>query len=205
MTDWYKIKRVLTWVNNEEKQIYPAQTVQTFDFQNDWDLGWTLNKYWATNYNMSFVSWQWVETTVSNNNWWWHIIPPQSIYKWTLKRIRLWVYLWWWNTFTGISRVYDWSRWIALSYRYQNNTTTIWFRDWWSWTYDIWNYTWEMLIDVNFESWKITWTCAWQSFTITSSSADTMATYWTDKTLCLTAWWWWAGTTYIRKVEITSV
>ena len=24
MTDWYKIKRVLTWVNWEEKQIYPA-------------------------------------------------------------------------------------------------------------------------------------------------------------------------------------
>lgn len=60
MTDWYKIKRVLTWVNGQEKQIYPAEwwwkpwanTVAYYPLQSDTnDYSWNsrnLTNSWVT-------------------------------------------------------------------------------------------------------------------------------------------------------------
>ena len=40
MTDWYKVKRILTWVNWEEKQIYPAVFEYSIDFKNNSQANW---------------------------------------------------------------------------------------------------------------------------------------------------------------------
>lgn len=58
MTDWYKIKRILTWVNWEEKQIYPAgwkpwaNTIAYFPLKEDtYDYSWNsrnLSNIWVT-------------------------------------------------------------------------------------------------------------------------------------------------------------
>lgn len=185
--------------------IWEYYHIQTFDFQNNWLQDWTLNNTWNSDITMSLVSWQWIKVTVASwANWWWHIIPPQSVYKWTLKRIRLWAYLSSNQRIAGVTRIKEWSWWIVLRYRHGSWDNYIWFWDGWSWTANIWNYTWEILIDMNFETWKVSGTCAWQSYTITSSSADDIITYWANKKLCLTWWAWWWWDMYVRKVEIES-
>jgi len=53
MTDWYKIKRVLTWVNWEEKQIYPAGLPSTYQ-----EVEYIQSS--GTQYIDTWVSWSWL-------------------------------------------------------------------------------------------------------------------------------------------------
>jgi len=60
MTDWYKIKRILTWVNWEEKQIYPKK-INPYDLLTDvivyYPMQWNLNDIWPNGWNISTSTW----------------------------------------------------------------------------------------------------------------------------------------------------
>ena len=102
MTDWYKIKRVLTWVNWEEKQIYPAIKVLEYDFTTDY--------HWFSYYNKNSSpfsygrdsNWLYIYYWTS---WYWMVAwsMPSSLYttQWVLQKIELkqystasWNWLW---------------------------------------------------------------------------------------------------------------
>jgi len=87
---------VYLYQNNTEKILKNAYigeyNIQTFNFQTDWALDWTDASIWY--WNCSIVSWQWWQITKSSwsqdkQGW---IVPPQSVYKWTLKKYTIWFY-----------------------------------------------------------------------------------------------------------------
>ena len=63
MTDWYKIKRILTWVNWEEKQIYPAGWKPNANTVAWWKLEWDFKDY---SWNNRDLTNSWVTFTL----WW---------------------------------------------------------------------------------------------------------------------------------------
>ena len=73
MTDWYKIKRILTWINWEEKQIYPAtwhpwaNTVAYYPIEtNVNDYSWNSKN--MTNNGVAFGTYAWVQCWYFDNN-----------------------------------------------------------------------------------------------------------------------------------------
>lgn len=86
-------------VQKELKNAYIGEYhTQIFDFQNDWDLGWTgvqLNTW-----QPFYTSWEWWTVGNSITTYQEEILPPNSVYDWkTLQKVRIWLYKWvgWWN------------------------------------------------------------------------------------------------------------
>ena len=97
MTDWYKIKRILTWVNWEEKQIYPASRLPSAYQEVEWiqsswsqyiDTGYRptiydtietkfttqastsdTNLYWSRWNNYSYASWEDFTIWINTSSW----------------------------------------------------------------------------------------------------------------------------------------
>lgn len=70
------------------EQPTPTGNVYTFDFQNDWDLGWTWVRVWG---NPLYVTWEWWEDQGSSVQD--PIMPPTSVYDGNeLISWKLWVY-----------------------------------------------------------------------------------------------------------------
>lgn len=86
------ISKVFLW----DVQVRPSgwwETVQTFDFQNDWDLWWV----WQTQYGTpTYTTWEWwTFGTDPNGQYQSYILPPNSVYNAeTLQRFKIWVYKW---------------------------------------------------------------------------------------------------------------
>jgi len=62
MTDWYKIKRVLTWVNWEEKQIRPIQPKYNIDISNIES---------STAYSVNWSTWLWGIYSIDGKKFFW--------------------------------------------------------------------------------------------------------------------------------------
>ena len=101
MTDWYKIKRVLTWVNWEEKQIYPKPPfTPTSDTLAYYKFDWNLNDSSSSGRNMSLQNWSvtywttagWAKYWYFNTSTWTNNILFSSINYWTYKMtISYWI------------------------------------------------------------------------------------------------------------------
>ena len=200
MTDWYKIKRIMIRPNWVEKQVYPGKKVQTFDFQNDWALGWT-------GYNYGYWT-----PTIEAHQWWYiwtstgwqyqgYVIAPSSIFGGTLKKIKIWAYrpstspnnAIWIYTSTGNDSRFEYGR--------ENNSIYV------NWTkITATPRYWEITIELTF----------WSSLGIEVSDGTNTDTYnwwdvvagfqtqWENQNLWLMLGRWIANKCYIRKVEITT-
>ena len=203
MTDWYKIKRILVGT----QQVYPAQTVQTFDFQNNWALNWTWYSigYWTPDY----VTGQWWKIWSGSGGYQWWIKPPTSIFQWTLKRIKIYWYKPW--TITSSSW---WGAWICntsesniIEY-WRNGTSRIFIvingteQSSISATDITWEITSEYILEDN---WHITLKLNWTSYDVWNY-ANNFQTLWENKALQIEIGTWTSFSTrnYIRKVEITT-
>ena len=206
MTDWYKIKRILIWQNNVEKQIYPAQTVQTFDFQNDWDLGWTGSGSW-NNWTPAYSTWQgwYIYRSSQYNDWYFY--PPQTIFNnKTLKKVRIWMYkgiattnkgwVWTWICNTA------WNVYALWSYVwYDNDRITL------NWTrINTINVTWEVLFVLDFSDINVKFSINWTEYTSSIASSG-YTDLWSNWTFALEVanWIGWRSDVYLRKAEITTV
>jgi len=206
MIDWYKIKRILVWQNNQEKQIYPAETVQTFDFQNDGALWWTTINFWY--WVPSYTSWQWWGIWASS--WWYDawLNLPASAFNWqNLKEITVYMYkprTTWTSQWNCISvsdgaNIYMWYSRIWVSYG------NFWYISWWNYqrvqTIDP---TWEVTLKFIFNSdWSVTFSVNWTESNVAWIASDyTQA--WLNWTLRVWLASWNGWTTYMRKVVITT-
>lgn len=206
MTDWYKIKRVLIWQNWVEKQIYPAQTVQTFDFQNNWALGWTgYNIGYGTPDYVTGQGWNiWASSSQASYQWW--ITIPNSVFQWELKSIKIYRYKPGATTSGDSSAVWIWN---------QNESNNIlysffWGSNWWIYVSPWWTRTgaidptWEITTEFIMESnWNVTVDINGTTYNV-GSYASTYKNLWTNKALYLIMWRWDKPAHYIRKVEITT-
>ena len=146
MTDWYKIKRILIWQNNQEKQIYPAglQLKLKFDFSVDNSFGdYTYTNTW------------WGGLVIQNNNWWvtnygshwnwfvWKTVNAKEIWTRILRNMAdvsiswnngwwlwLWVFAWhWWipsNAWYAVSQAcYNSSKTSVIGYKWVDVVTEI--------------------------------------------------------------------------------
>lgn len=192
---------VYFWVDKQE-------TVQTFDFQNDWALNWT-------GYNIGYWT-----PAIETNQWWyiwtsgsyqWWILPPSSVYQWTLKKVVMDFYKPWTTTSSvwwavGISntdestvieywRNYSWNQW--------------WLNVWWNWI-QVADLTWECSMEIIFEdNGDVTVKLSDTSNTYTYNCwnyASIYQTLWDSNTLWLQIARWSTSTkNYIRSVEITTL
>jgi len=193
---WYKLKRIMMRPNGVEKQVYPAIRVQTFDFQNEWALGWTNNNIWY--WDCSIVSWQWWQITRPQDPYamqWW-VLPPSSVYSWTLKKRKIWAYK------NGDAAVGIANSSQTNSIEYGRGTNKIRINDTQIWTLSLsGEITMESIIEDN---WHIT-------LNLNSNSYDLWAygsayqNLWSSQNLWLELWRWSSSASiYIRKVEITT-
>ena len=189
----------------------PDTVVQTFDFQNDWELNWTG---YSIGYGTpSYVTWQgWRIWTSSSSSYQWWIIPPSSIYWGTLKKYKIWFY----KPSTTTS-----SRWaaIAISDRTEANAIEYWRFSSTGWLIIISisgtptnissaDLTGECTMEIIFEdNWHITVNLADTSNTYTYdlwNYASNFQTYRNNSDLWMHMARWSSSTNYIRKVEITT-
>ena len=93
MTDWYKIKRVLTWQGWVEKQIYPAgwepnaNTVAYYPLTSDFsDASWNsrnLTNSWATITTQWWrACWYWNGSSYAEYSWYWLTNTARTINVW---------------------------------------------------------------------------------------------------------------------------
>jgi len=198
---WYKIKKVLIWQGWVEKQIYPAEKVYTFDFQNNWQLGWT----WATtSWTYWYTAWQWFYQ-YSYSAWNSTYLKIPTWISWKLKKIEIR------HTRPDIISAI----WVSASSSNVNNLIRVWDRNsnvilytnWWTLTTTWSNIpTWE-LYSV-FELWdngNISWTCNTQSWTFTASTLSTaLATAVNDGSFFLEFTSFGSSNAqYVRKIQIT--
>lgn len=167
MTDWYKIKRVLTWVNWEEKQIYPAgwtpnaNTVAYYPLTSNFnDASWNsrnLTNSWAT-------IWTYWWVTCAYYDWW-----DYSYYSWYWLNSPRTICLRWYNTNT--TGWYYW--WLIHISQYSNNTP--------SWSLGL-QYIWSSIItpaDWSSSSAEIqtSITSWWHNIVVTEDSSRTVTLY----------------------------
>jgi len=210
MTDWYKIKKVLIWQGWEEKQIYPAQTVQTFDFQNNGALWWT----WITIYGTpTYTSWQWwtIVTSTSQQS---AIMPPSSVYNWQkLVKYKLRMY-------KSIASTSSKSAWCGMSASRHSNwlvccnqlvNSVVWANvyngssDTFTQTTDIvWEATLEYYLN---DDWSLELSINWWTKYNLWNFATLFRTDWQNNNLWICIWAWSLNSAfsfYVRKVEITT-
>ena len=195
----YKLTWAYIWQNGTEQQIRPKNT-QTFDFQNDWALGWTAYStgYWTP----TIKSGEWWYIWTSNNQaYQGYVIAPSSIFGGTLKKIKIWAYrpstspsnaIWIYTADSGNNR---------FEYGRDNNCIYV------NWTkMTATPRYWEITIELTF----------WNSLGIEVSDGtntdnydwwDVVAgfqTQWENQNLWLMLGRWAAYVCYIRKLEITT-
>lgn len=183
-------------------------TVQTFDFQNDWELWWTKVSwsYWTAWY----TAWQWLywrlnsSSNAANGDFY----PPSSVYNdEILKKIRIWYYLpsaniWVWPLWKNSG--WTQARW-PLYRCWRNQAQTIWFWEVSSTYQQIWNITGEILLEVNIEENKVFWKVNNVNYSITTNLAKLLIDGWANKHLHITPLALYdTSMTYIRKVEFTT-
>lgn len=185
-------------------KVRPAETVQTFDFQNDWDLGWTGVNVYGMPY---LTSGEWWGIGNSTSGFQSPIMPPSSIYDGkTLTKVKIRFYKP--NIHSGYT---SWGAWLCNS-----SLTTAAF-------YDISDYalTWvnvyvwgknhitstsnvsgEITEEYTFQNGEIIFTLNGSSYNLWAY-ASYFQDLWENQALGLTIARWNASKTgYIRKVEI---
>lgn len=193
---------VYIWTSGVLKNAYIGEykgTIQTFDFQNDWALGWYNRNigYW----DCTYVSGQWWQLTSTGASKQWSVYPPSSIYHWMLKKVTIrgykngnaafWLYS---NNNNGSIEYWrDVTKLIVNSNTIANLTIN------WEITMELifennWNITCNLINNwntYNYNLWAYVYIYQW---------------YWDNKDIWLLLWLWGAANTvYIRKVEITTV
>lgn len=195
------------------QQVRPPiqQTVQTFDFQNDGNLGWTANTLYGT---PTYVSWEWWTLTAGiNTDTQSTITPPNTIYNnGTLSRVKIWFYKWVVDSWLPSQWVWTWSasanQFIQRSqsgtrtsqimyYNYNGGgSTTLGTSGADSvgehvLTFDFWANVFVNIDGVTYTMW------GWSSV---------FTSLWSNQALCLTLWNWRnAEDFYLRKCEITTL
>ena len=208
---------VSIFINVQSSSITTSfSTIQTFDFQNNWQLSWTLT-YNSSSTIAWYTSWQWFYTRATSSSYSveTRLTPPNSIYNnETLKRIRLWFYKpsikwWFWPAWSW------WTYW-ALTYQWNLDVTNADKIIKWNWAYNwaslTWNYilsqvyNWDLLFDINILSNWVSWTLWWESFVINDSNiANALRQLRTSKVFRIfNANRWNTTNAYIRKIEITT-
>lgn len=134
---------------------------------------------------------------------------PSSAYQWTqIKRVRIR-----WTNPSSISSIWLEYGWNVTRYRWERQASTLtWYRP--NNSVDLAtgiNVTWEILIDLNFDStnWIISWSCAGVNFSKSGVSAliNEINNCWVNKSNVwahFSSWAWW-NVQYIRKMEFTVV
>ena len=89
MTDWYKIKRVLIWQNNQEKQIYPAYIEYDFT-KSDW--WWTATSWTSRDSSWFYRSWTYTDGWIYAPSSMFNVIPNKLI----LTYNKMWASCWTW-------------------------------------------------------------------------------------------------------------
>jgi len=117
MTDWYKIKRILTWVNWEEKQIYPVKSKERIEYKMNADSSWNLyvpTSWYATSW-IKNCPYDWKVSV----DWW-----AETTYTWTSSSwgyITLSWYTAWSNHTITIKPTTEWYQW-ARAYSWQGTS-----------------------------------------------------------------------------------
>ena len=135
MTDWYKIKRILVWQNNEEKQIYPA--------------GWTPNA--------NTVMYLPLEDDLLD-----HSPNPNTMTQtWTITKQTIWYYFpqpsSWENKIASSKTVAQavWSYPFTVNVWCKKDATS-WSQHWWLWWDSVYNNSWTNYI-YNSTQMRIEW------------------------------------------------
>lgn len=169
-----------------------------FDFQNEWQLWWTLDSESGEAANIWYESWQWLYMYNRSLDIWqaWFFKMPSNMPVWTLKSIKIHYYLP--NTASWV-----WIRWWNISswFHRWRNSYTIWL--WNSTPVNIGNYIWEIIAEWNITSTGCSWTISGKAFTFTSSEANNFITAYNNKALKIYGVArYHSNRIYIRKVEI---
>lgn len=201
---------VYLYPNNTETELknayiweYSEETVQTFDFQNDWSLNWT--GYGIGYGTPDYVTGQgWKIWTSSSSSYQWWITIPNSVFQWELKSIKIYWYKPEATTSSKGSAV-----WICN----QNQTTICEYWRMGTWGTIMYNWTkisnlvdptWEITTEWIMESnWDLTVKINDTSYNV-GSYASTFKDLRTNKALYIEMWRWDKPTHYIRKIEITT-
>ena len=209
----YSIQKI--YVGTHQVRPAAAQTVQTFDFQNDW----ALNRTGATIYGTpTYVTWEWWSLSNSSGDSQTNIVPPSSIYNnGTLKTVKIWFYKWILDS--GLPAQWAWVSSTGLtpnSLRSQSGTSTS------KWSFYNRN-TWEvpvltpgmdyvgehvLLFTFNDSSTQLKLNLDGTDLTMpVNGSATVFQTCWSNQALYLGIWSWRDGghPCYIRKCEITTL
>jgi len=177
----------------------PQTTI--LDFQNNW-LEWcTWGTPWSSLVQYWYESWQWVYINVTAGWYWTTLNLPTSIQVGTLKQIQMYLYV-------SNSNQWFWIYSDIFSFRYKlnSNVNYIWFNSWGSQSASIWSYTWEWVIDMNFWTDTISWTCFWVSYSITDQAwVNAVQQAWSNQAMSLQLNEWYSSwKSYIRKVIIKT-
>ena len=174
---WYKIKRILTWVNWEEKQIYPAGWTYSYDFQ------------WKTKSQIFSDGWETQQWIINCDSDWlyctnWRISIPMPWNYDKAKKIKFEYVGILWNSWTQdvatcTTSVKTWEQNYILNYNtYSPNSST--FGVWWTGnnyivTVPNTTYAWNMVVDIINKTCTITFT-QWISYTNTINITDSQIT-----------------------------
>lgn len=185
-----------------------TETVQTFDFQNDWDLGWTGVTIYGT---PTYVSWEWW-TIWGNSSYQSNITPPNSVYNWeTLVKWKIWFYKT--DNWTSLRTSWCWFGTAGFT-----NWATLWTQNGSGWpeanVYDgssdhrtQTSYaTWEVTLEYTFnDDWHIWLSINWWTEYNLWNFATQFRNRWLANDLWLCIWRWdISSAPYIRKLEITT-
>lgn len=206
MPDWYRISKIYVGID----QVRPSNnlTVQTFDFQNDGDLGWTAQTVYGT---PTYVSWEWwTLPTTGTSDRQSVIMPPSSVYSWwkaVLHQVKLRIYKWYvksdslpdqwawiWNS--TLSRITCWSQsW--------SNSSQLLVNDWSSHFFSTIDGSGECVLTYTFNNnWDLVFSINWTAY-IPWSYGSIFRGLWTSSNLWI-AMGNWRNTSnfYVRKCQI---
>lgn len=154
MTDWYKIKRILVWQNNEEKQIYPASRLpsayQEVEYiQSSWSWGW---------------NWQFINTWVSLTG------NCEVKFKYSPTAIQTPVYeystMWASNWGSNILKFHGQMNPFNVEFGSGSYNSPVTITQDWIYTVDFTANNWTGTVDINWTMWTFSYTWWWASRTI---------------------------------------
>ena len=195
---WYKVNKRLIGT----QQVRPANNF-VFDFQNNW-LSW-CTLAWSTSYAW-IESWQWIYLYWNGSaSYWLWIYLPSYVFGKSIKQLILncyypssyWNWKWFWLQKSG-----------GVSFRYsreQSYQSYIWFADGVTTSQNIWLFTGEITITMNFWNWVISWTVNNTLFSVSNSAANTIRDWFIDWTAnLLMVSWQTTSKSYLRKATIIT-
>lgn len=168
MTDWYKIKRVLTWVNWVEKQIYPATFEFSYDFRNktatDLSNDWWTNTSWVmvNSYGVTNSSWKEILLTIPQSLANANKITFESQYydSWGSAVWTAWAWIW-----DMLFQYIDNSNFVVNAPRWEIVRT--------SYSHSVWYKTYKSELDLVNKTWVFSWDYSWTS-TLTDSDVTAL-------------------------------